>query len=240
MKTLGLIPARGGSKGIPRKNVSMLHGRHLIEHTLDAAKGSHHLSRVVVSTDDDEIARIALGAGAEVPFRRPKHLASDRSTAIEVIRHALDALEEEGWKADAVAYLQPTSPFRSSHRIDEAISLLASTRADCVVSVQQVPHRFVPSALMTLNDGDLTPLVEGAPLRRQDRESLLARNGPAILVLDAAFAREDRAPYGGRVLPLEMGFVESIDIDAPHDLQVAEALAPLAAELQGRRDTRWE
>lgn len=227
MNILALIPARGGSKGIPRKNLVPLGGRPLIAWTIEAARAVPGL-RVAVSTDDADIAEIARGQGAEVPFLRPPELASDTASAIAVVGHATARFDEVGWRADAIVYLQPTSPFRGAPFVREAVSLLAAGDCDTVVSVVPVPHVMTPSSLMRLTDGYLEHVAPAAErrFRRQEKPLLYARNGPAILALTrATLATGDL--YGPRIKPLVMPSLESHDIDEPLDLQIAEALLPL-------------
>jgi N-acylneuraminate cytidylyltransferase len=125
IRTLGLIPARGGSKGIARKNLTCLAGRPLIAHTIESAKKASSLDRVIVSTDDEEIAAVARSFGAEVPFMRPAELAEDATPDLPVFVHALEWLQQhEGYTPAFVAHLRPTSPLRTAQHIDEAVSLL--------------------------------------------------------------------------------------------------------------------
>jgi CMP-N-acetylneuraminic acid synthetase len=229
MKVLGLIPARGGSKGIPRKNVATLGGRPLIAWTIDAALRAAGLGRVVVSTDDDEVANAAAEAGAEVPFRRPTELAADSSEALSVIRHAVEQIDAQGWRADAVVYLQPTSPLRGAKPITRAIELLQSGECDTAVSVVRVPHNMTPESLMREESGGLLEFVappEARRFRRQDKRLLYVRNGPAVLALTRAVLERGEL-YGARVKAIEMGTIESCDIDEPLDLAIAERLLPL-------------
>ena len=236
MKILGLVPARGGSRGIPRKNLAPLGGRPLIVWTIAAARASR-LNRVVVSTDDAEIANVSRQHGAEIPFLRPARLARDDTPAQPVIADALDELERsEGWRPDAVAYLQPTSPFRDASDIDAAIALLDEGDTDTVVSVMSIPHNMLPSSLMCETpDGLLDFLVppDRRRFRRQDKkEKLFARNGPAILLARTGVIRSGRL-YGGRVRGLAMNRLRSLDIDEPSDLRLAEALLPLCRSTGG-------
>lgn len=229
MNVLGLIPARGGSKGIPRKNLSLLGGRPLIAWTIEAARAAKNLHRVVVSTEDTEIAAAAASAGAEVPFLRPGEIASDSATAFPVIRHAFETLAAAGWHADAVVYLQPTSPFRSSAAIDRAVALLADDRCDTAVSVMAVPHNMTPVSLMRAT-GDFIEFMaspEERRFRRQEKPQLLARNGPAVLALTRETILVTKELYGPRIKAVQMGTLESHDIDTPIDLAIAEALVPL-------------
>jgi len=223
---LGLIPARGGSKALPRKNLAPLAGRPLIAHTIAAALEAAGLERVIVSTDDEEIARVARTHGAEAPFLRPAELAEDASPAVAVMRHAVQWLEEnQGWRAGVVVYLQPTSPLRRAGHIDRAVELLWREEADSVVSVVEVPHSFSPVSVMRLEDGLLRPyLGETGPLRRQDKPRLYARNGPAVLAVKRDTVMQGEGPFGQLVLPLVMDAAESVDIDSAFDLELAEWL----------------
>jgi CMP-N,N'-diacetyllegionaminic acid synthase len=230
MNVLGLVPARGGSKGIPRKNLAPLGGRPLIAWTIETARQVAQLTRLVVSTDDDEIAAAAAAAGAEVPFRRPAALATDTAAALPVIRHAVEALDASGWQADAVVYLQPTSPFRTAGAIRRAIALLAQGDSDTAVSVVPVPHAMTPESLMR-PAGDFIEFVappDARLFRRQDKPPLYARNGPAVLALTRTTILRNEL-YGPRVKAVEMGRLESYDIDEPIDLVIADALVPLVA-----------
>ena len=158
MTVLGVIPARGGSKAIPRKNLHPLGGEPLIAWTCRAAIGARTLTRTVVSTDDPEIAAAARRYGVEAPFLRPRHLAGDDTPTLPVVVHALDELAREGFVPDAVAILQPTSPFRRSEHIDAALTLLEATGADSVVTVVKVPHQFNPVSVLRLDSlGRLVP-----------------------------------------------------------------------------------
>jgi CMP-N,N'-diacetyllegionaminic acid synthase len=235
LKCLGLIPARGGSKSIRRKNIVELAGRPLIAYACAAARGSERLARVIVSTDDPEIAAVSAGCGVDAPFVRPARIAQDETPMVAVALHALDWAEAEGQRVDAVAILQPTSPLRRSAHIDAAIDLIDESGADTVVSIVPVPHQFLPGSLMRLDEGGaLHPMETGMPvLRRQDKPSLFARNGPAVLVVRSATLRAGRL-YGDTIRPLHMTWAESVDIDGPDDLALAEYLLSRAAEL-GRR-----
>lgn len=217
-RIVGLVPARGGSKGIPRKNLAPLGGRPLLRWTIDAAKGSSTLTDVVVSTDDDEIA--AAAEDAQV-LRRPSTLAADETPMREVVLHALDELEP----CEVVVLLQPTSPLRRSAHIDEVVNLLLETGADSVVTVTRVPHRFAPESLLELVDGRAVPLTAApAANRRQDKAAIYARNGPAILAVTADAARRHLSLYDGDCRAYVMTARDSIDIDEPADLKLAELL----------------
>ncbi|MBC8508589.1 MAG: acylneuraminate cytidylyltransferase family protein [Anaerolineales bacterium] len=221
---LGLIPARGGSKAIPRKNVAELAGKPLIAYTCAAALDSQGLTRVILNTDDPEIADVGRACGVDVPFMRPEELAEDDTPILPVIQHALIWLQEQqNFLVDIVVLLQPTSPLRRAEHIDSAIDLLMKSGADTVVSVVAVPHNFNPVSVMHLNlQGNLIPFEAGPTiLRRQDKPRVFARNGPAVLAVRRETIECDRL-YGNVVLPLEMGRIESLDIDDADDLALAE------------------
>jgi len=226
VQVLGVIPARGGSKGIPRKNLAALAGRPLIAYTCDAARESCRLTRTIISTDDEEIAAVAVGGGAELPFLRPPALAADDTPMLDVLVDLLDALaSREQYRPDAVVLLQPTSPLRRGAHIDAAVDLLAASGADSVVSVVAVPHQFTPSSLMRLDGDRLVPWASGAqPLRRQDKPRLFARNGPAVVAVRTGVLRDQRVLYGADTRPLVMSREDSLDIDDRFDLELAELL----------------
>lgn len=225
MKILGLIPARGGSKGIPGKNLISLCGKPLLQYTCEAAKGSKILTRVILSTDDQKIADAATDFGIEVPFLRPKELSEDGTPMIDVLLHVLAELAKLKQEPDILVLLQPTSPLRTAEDIDGAIALLQQTGADTVVSVVDVPHRFIPRSLMILQDSRLHPYSEQpSPLLRQEKQRLYARNGPAVLCLNVAFLKKAKRFYAGDTRAFVMPRERSVDIDEAFDLRLAEML----------------
>lgn len=224
MKVLGVVPARGGSKGIPDKNLRPVAGRPLLAYTAEAARASRRLSRVIVSTDAPAIAAAAQAMGLEVPFMRPAQLAGDATPMLPVLQHAVAEMSARGFRADVVVLLQPTSPLRRAAHIDQAVDLLASTGADSVVTVVEVPHQFNPVSVMRLENGRLVPFLSGpALLRRQDKPRVFARNGPAVLAVRVSVL-ERGSLYGDDVRPLMMAPEESVDVDTPADLDFVEFL----------------
>jgi CMP-N,N'-diacetyllegionaminic acid synthase len=221
---VGVIPARGGSRGIARKNLAICAGKPLLTYTLEAAKASR-LDRVIVSTDDAEVADFAKQAGIEVPFVRPAQLASDSAPMLDVLLHALKWLQGSGAEVDAIALLQPTSPLRTSAHIDAVLAKFRDKRADTVVSVVRVPHNFTPESLLELRkDETLVPANSKAgPTQRQSKPQLYARNGPAIVVTSTSTLAAGKL-YGERTIAYEMSRLESIDVDEPEDLRLAELL----------------
>ena len=219
---VGVIPARAGSKGIPRKNLRPLLGVPLSMYTFRAAIASELLEEVVVSTDDEQVASLAREAGISVPFLRPSHLATDSAKMEDVLLHVLDWRLQRGLETSALVLLQPTSPFRTAEHIDAAIRLYLEKRPASVVTVIRVPHRYGPESLLQWRDGKLVPLGVNAPTaRRQDKPLLFARNGPAVLVV-AADALRDQGLYGEPSLGIEMSELDSMDIDTTEDLTLAE------------------
>lgn len=226
---LGLIPARGGSRGIPRKNVAPLGGRPLLAYTCEAALASHCLTRVVLSTDDEEIAEVGRACGVAVPFQRPSDLAGADTPSLPVAQHAVCWLREhEGWEAGIVVLLQPTSPLRRARHIDEALEGMAAAGVDTVVSVVAVPHRYSPYAIMRSEDGCLRDFWESPVpfdrFRRQETPGFYARNGPAVLATRTPVLFERQSFYGERVLPYVMSEEDSVDVDTDFDLLLAEWL----------------
>jgi len=226
---LGLIPARGGSKGIPLKNIHPLAGRPLLAYTCQAALKSKMLSRVILSTDHKKIASVGERYGVDVPFLRPRKYSLDTSPSIDVVTHALKWLaDEEKWIPDIVVLLQPTSPLRRSKHIDEAVELFISEQVDTVVSVIKVPHQFSPYSIQKLEDGLLKDYYQDElgfdRYRRQNMPILYARNGPAILVSSGSVIKKCNGFYGDTILPFIMEEEDSIDIDNTFDLQLAECM----------------
>lgn len=219
---LAIIPARGGSKRIPRKNIAFLAGKPLIAHTIEAALASVKLSEVVVSTDDEEIAKTAVEWGAKVPVLRPKNLAEDTSAPVDALLHMVRHVEQRGENVDAVVLLQPTSPFRTGTHIDEAVNLFESTGADTVTAVCQA--REHPYYTWTMQEGCLKPFfsMEHQMLPRQSLPAALVENGAIYIIKRALLDRGTL--YGNKIIPYLMEWETSVDIDMPQDLVWAEYL----------------
>ncbi len=216
---VGIIPARGGSRRLPEKNVRLLAGKPLIAHTIESAQRSKYLRRIVVSTDDDAIARVAATYNAEV-IRRPRHLATNRAQTADVALHALELLAEEPYRVDAVVLLQPTSPLRSAVDIDHAVALFMQQRCDALISVSEIKH--APARLFAVERGYLKSVKVSAGARRTLR-TLVVPNG-AIYIATPQRLIESRSFYGGRMLPYLMPTGRSVDIDDAADLHLAELL----------------
>jgi len=221
-RVLALVPARGGSKGLPGKNVAPLRGRPLIAWTIAAAAGSAHVDDVVVSTDDDDIARAAADAGAGVPFRRPAALAGDAARMSEVVAHTLSTLataqSEYGW----LLLLQPTSPLRTTTHIDAAFARLAQSGGSAVVSVCEAEHS--PLWMHELPpDGNMGAfsLSSATLANRQDLPTFHRLNG-AIYLADVGYWRARSSFLGPPTFAYVMAQEDSIDIDSRLDLDLAE------------------
>lgn len=222
---LGLIPARGGSKGIPRKNVRPLAGKPLLLYTCETAKRSRSLGRIVCSTEDEEIAELARASGVEVPFARPMELALDKTPMIDVVRHALQTLALDGYMPSILVLLQPTAPLRNERHVDEAVELLRSSTADSVVSVVEVPHQFHPGFILRLDGGRLMFYEEGGEgrTRRQDLEPAYSRNG-AVYACWRQTVEAFGNLYGKDCRPYLMTAEESVNLDDEDDWGRAEML----------------
>ena len=225
METLAIIPARGGSKGLPGKNIRPLAGVPMIGHTIRAAQEARAVDRVLVSTDDEEIASVAREFGAEVPFLRPPELSGDKASGVDVCLHALSyAQSEMSCQPRLVVLLQPTSPMRNAEDIDAAIQLLAESQADSVVSVKPVTE--YPQWMKKM-DGEhrISSLFEEMDITsaRQDLEKSYLLNG-AIYLSRASSLSKHGSFYGGDTRGYLMPEERSIDIDTLNDFLMAEAL----------------
>lgn len=220
---LGLVPARGGSKGVPGKNTRLLAGRPLVDYTARAARESGVLDRVVLSTDSEEIAACGRQAGLEVPFLRPAALARDDTPMLPVVEHALDELRRGGFDPEIVVLLQPTSPLRMPRHIRAAVEQLRQTGADSIVSVVAVPAHLSPDYVVRLEDGRLRPfLPDGARItRRQDARPAYVRDG-TVYAFRAATVRRCGSIYGDDCRPLVLDASESLSIDTAADWAAAE------------------
>ena len=224
MRVLGVIPARGGSKGVPRKNIKLLGGKPLIWYTLKSAKESKFLSECLVSTEDKEIKETAIGLGAEVPFLRPKELALDTASTLPVLTHALSEMEHQGKYFDAVCILQPTSPFRSPGFIDKCIEKFIQTKADTLISVKKVPDHYNPHWVFEETEKDRFKISTGEKQiipRRQQLPNTFYRDGMVYLVKSDLILRENTL-FGSKISAYPTQG-DSINIDTMEDWRLAEA-----------------
>ncbi len=224
MKILAIIPARGGSKGVPRKNVRLLGNKPLIEYSIDAAIESNVFEKIVVSTDDEEIAIAAEIAGCKPPFIRPTELAQDDSTSISVVLHAINFFEQRNIFFDAVCLLQPTSPFREKGFINKAINVFKETNSDSLISVLPVPHEYNPhwvfeelNGTLKISTGDETIIP-----RRQELPKAYHRDGSLYITKTETLKKESF--FGKKISYIESNKEFYVNIDTFKDWEMAEKL----------------
>ena len=222
---VALIPARGGSKGIPKKNIKMIGGKPLLAHSIEFAKSISEIDRVIVSTDSQEIADIALEYGAEVPFLRPAELANDLTPMYDTVKHFIEFLRGQGFNYEYLALLQPTSPFRRRSDLILAINkILSESDIDSVVSLDKLPDYLSPDFLMRIEGGAVKPFM-GAKVpiaRRQDATPAYTRNGQFYLGRISSFS-DDNAIYGDRSVPFITSH-EAVNLDTLDDWAAAVRL----------------
>ena len=218
---IAIIPARGGSKGLPGKNIKLLNGKPLIAYTIDAALNSKEISRVIVSTDDAEIAEISKNYGAEIPFMRPDFLANDNAKSIDVYNYTIERLEtDENTNINEIVVLQPTSPLRTSQHIDEAIEIYLEKNADSIISYCKEDHPIFWHKFIT-EDGKFEEIFsDDYQKNRQEIRSTYHPNG-AIYILRKDILRKGTF-YSNNSYVFVMDRNSSIDIDTLDDFKYAE------------------
>lgn len=230
LKILTVIPARGGSKGVPRKNVRELYGIPLICYAIKSAIGCDLIDKVIMSTDDEEIAQKARESGAEVPFMRPKEISGDKVSLIPVVQHALKYFDNTGLYYDAVISLQPTSPLVTTSVLYSVIEKMEETGCDSVVSVHEIIHGHPYRAKRLINGDKLDNFFEGFNgdlfLQKQDRPPAYAYNGAIYLRKRELIENYSGKDFGlGKdVRAVIMDPIESINIDTEIDFRIAEIL----------------
>ena len=225
-KILGIIPARSGSKGVPKKNIRFLAGKPLIQYTAEAALKSNGISSVILSTDSEEIASIGKQIGLSVPFLRPAELAADTTPTLPVIQHVISSLQNLGEYYDAVCLLQVTSPFRPDRFIDEAIEKFTMSGADSLISVLQVPHEFNPHWVFESKADGLLRIATGEQeiiKRRQDLPKSYYRDG-SIYITKTEVIMEQNSLYGQRIAYIESNPEYYCNIDTLKDWEIAEQM----------------
>lgn len=224
MRYLAIIPARGGSRGIPRKNVRLLGGKPLIAWTIEAAASSEHLDRIVVSTEDPEIRGVAEASGAEVPVLRPPELAADDSPTIDCVLHMMTHLSAERDRGfDALVVLQPTSPFRVAGEIDRAVETLEDSRFSCLASY--VRARSNPFWMVRKGeDGEVHKLLESQGLYQRQKLPVVYEPNGAIYINTWDVILRERALRTSPCLLFEMESRSSVDLDTYEDWDYAEYL----------------
>jgi CMP-N,N'-diacetyllegionaminic acid synthase len=225
---LGIVPARGGSKSVPGKNLHPLAGRPLIEHTIASARAAKSLDRLIVSTDDERIAAVACAAGAEVPFMRPAAIARDDTPDLPVFQHVLAELwAREGYRPDVIVHLRPTQPFRTAEEIDAVVALMARTGADCVKSIRPVAEH--PFKMYRLAGDRLAPYLDteerrrrGPDVPRQSLEPVYLSAGVVDVIRREVI--EAGSTEGERVVPYLVDERRYVNLDSLRDFAIAEAV----------------
>jgi CMP-N,N'-diacetyllegionaminic acid synthase len=223
-KIPAIIPARGGSKGLPGKNIKVFAGKPLIAWSIEAALSSETVSDVIVSTDDPQIAEVAVSSGALVPFLRPAELAQDRSQAVDAYIYTVNQLNKKhGFNINEFLVLQPTSPLRTSFHIDEAVQLFQKMKADSLISVYENPHPLEWVQKIS-KDGYLRNVSKHAqPVNRQEYSKTFLPNG-AILILQYSLLERHKTYYYKKTVPFIMDRKDSIDIDDEFDFTLGAYL----------------
>ncbi len=216
---MALIPARGGSKGIPRKNIKDLCGKPLIAYSIEAGLNSKYIDSVVVSTDDSEIAEVSKRFGAEVPFIRPEELASDTAKTLDVVLHAIKEMESKGSTFDTFVLLQPTQPLRTAADLDAAIEKYMENGCISMVSVSPVNDH--PILIRTIEEDRLKPLLNcSSTCRRQDMPKYYRVNG--CIYINEISEIDTNTSFNDNVLPFVMEPSHSVDIDELSDFELAK------------------
>jgi len=228
MKILGFIPARGGSKRVPNKNIKLLGGKPLIAYTSESAEKSKYINRIVASTDSEKIAEVAKEHGVEVPFMRPKNISQEDSTEMQFFEHALDWFEKnEKYEPDLIVLLYPTSPFRKPESIDRAIEeMLSHPEADSLRSVKLCSEH--PYKMWVIEDGYLKPFVKEMDsnvhtLSYQLLPTIYIQNA-SIYITKPSTIKNKKSPTGDIIIPYIMDEMESMDINNPIDFEFAEMI----------------
>lgn len=227
MRILGLIPARGGSKGVPGKNIKLLAGKPLIYYTIEASKRAGLITETVVSTDSREIAAVAEGYGAEVPFLRPPELATDTASSVDVVIHAVEFLKNKGKVFDAVCLLQPTYPFREDGFIDKAVKIFMENDPDSLISVLPLPDKYNPHWIFEKGQSNFLRIATGEKeiiKRRQELPEAFYRDGSVYITKTDVLINE-HSLYGGKIGYIVSDVSRYVNIDTIEDWEKAEALA---------------
>ena len=225
-RLLALIPARGGSRRLPNKNLKKLAGRSLLEWAIKGAQGSEYIDQIIVSTDNVKIAGEAALLGLSVPFMRPDNLANDYSETIDVVRHAITTLEAKGEIFEYVVLLQPTSPLRTGDHIDEAIDLMKSKNCECIVSVTKSTHPIELTDTLP-QDHSMGKFGENKKIKNRSQEfpERFYPNGAVYLFNVRKALKENTVFLKHSCYAYIMSGSTSIDIDDQDDFDIAEALA---------------
>jgi CMP-N-acetylneuraminic acid synthetase len=226
MRILGIIPARGGSKGVPGKNIKLLDGKPLLQYTAEIAMESQYLTAVILTSDDTEIIKVAKSLGIQVPFLRPEELGQDTTPTIDVIIHALRWYENQAVFFDAVCLLQVTSPFRTVAFLDKAIDKFITSACDSLVSVQKVPHEYNPHWTFEVNPEGNLKIATGEDQiisRRQELPNAYHRDG-SIYIMKTEVLLQQHSLYGKNTSFIESPPEFYVNIDTLADWEKAEQM----------------
>jgi CMP-N-acetylneuraminic acid synthetase len=229
-KILAIIPARGGSVGVPKKNIRPFADKPLIVHTIEAAKGAPSPDRIIVSTDSEEIAAIARDFGAEVPFLRPKELATSESKIVDAIVHLLEHLKADGYEPTHVLLLQPTSPLRTSDDIEHAVKFFFESSADSLVSVCRTEN-----LLLTMSVDRVLSVTNPGMLSNPNRQELpryYKLDGSMIYLIKTEVLLKSRSFIAGKCVGFEIPRWRAIDLDEPQDFVVGEHIFKMQREIE--------
>lgn len=223
MKILAIIPARGGSKGVPRKNIKLLGDKPLIAYSIEAAINCKYITDVFVSTEDSEIANVVEKFGVRIPFLRPKELAQDTTPTLPVLQYTINELEKQGKVYDAICLLQPTSPFRTSVDLDKAIAKFIEKETDSLVSVLEVPHEYNPHWVFESNQEGNLAISTGEKdiiARRQELPKAYHRDGSIYLTKIDVLKKGSL--YGSSIAYVKSNIKRYVNIDTMKDWEIAE------------------
>jgi CMP-N,N'-diacetyllegionaminic acid synthase len=234
-KIIAIIPARGGSKGLPGKNIRLLNNKPLLNWTIDAAKGSKYIDNVILSSDDEKIMAVALEAGCKVPFVRPDYLSTDKATSIDVVKHAISNIKES---YEIIILLQPTSPFRTSKHSVDALYLMIKMNKNSIVSVTLANKKPEWMYRVDNQSNKMEPVMSGdfSQIRRQEIEDSYVLNGAIYVVESSAFLRHESFLLQ-ETIACKMDKISSIDIDSYEDFKYAEFLIDYDKYITNRRRT---
>jgi len=229
MRILAIIPARGGSKGVPGKNIKNLGGKPLLSYTAEVAFKSSYLSEIILSSDDEDIIEIGRKIGINIPFTRPKHLAKDNTPTIDVIIHALEWYQSQNIFFDAVCLLQVTSPLRTVSFVNQAIKKFINSNCDSLVSVLEVPHEYNPHWTFEINEQGNLKIATGEDkiiTRRQELPKAYHRDG-SIYITKTNVLLEQKSLLGKTTAFIESDVNSYVNIDTLKDWEKAEQLIKL-------------
>lgn len=219
-KVLAIIPARGGSKGIPKKNIKAVSGKPMINYTIEAAKECEYIDKVIVSTDDEEIAEISMKAGAIVPFMRPEELATDEAELIGVVMHAIEFYERKAERFDIVVLLQPTSPLRTSEDLQKALEYYVRKGEKSLISVSEVTE--TPVLMRQFGEENQLVKVVGEEETEQEKDIEKYYRVNGAIYINSMSELNEETSFEDNVLGYVLSKEHGIDIDYPEDVVVAE------------------